>query len=86
MVWAHFEGVKWPQIKKWKKTNNYCLFLLVLFTGGTTGGLAVVRIPGAEGGTVAVFIPAGVALSRGHPLPCTAQTIRIIRKIKQPFY
>ena len=43
------------------------IFIVSLFALRTAGGLAVVRVPGAEGGTVPVLVPAGVALSRGHP-------------------
>ena len=43
------------------------IFIVSLFALRTAGGLAVVRVPGAEGGAVAVLVPAGVALGRSHP-------------------
>ena len=43
------------------------IFIVSLFALRTAGGLAVVRVPGAKGGAVAVFVPAGVALGWGHP-------------------
>merc|ERR1719433_216710 len=46
--------------------HYFCLFIKFLFTFSTAGGLTVIRVPGAERGTVAVLVPAGVALSRGH--------------------
>ena len=56
------------QIKKIKDSNGNAVYFIisVLFALSAAGGLAVVRVPGAEGGTVPVLVPAGVALGRGH--------------------